>query len=88
MIWTGIVHEINGDELTVELRADGHEDMFAEVSVSRWGLQKAEPGSILHLDTDAKIIRLLELGVWTRKELDKIKADAKARYERLMGLIE
>jgi hypothetical protein len=88
MIWTGVVQEVNGDDLTVDLRSDGHQDMVAEVSISRWNLETAGIGSVVELDTEAQTVTLIDLGVWTQEEIDDIKAQAKAQYERLMEIIE
>jgi hypothetical protein len=86
--WYGSVIEINGDWLYLDLRKEGEPDIECEVSVSRWNLQAAEVGSVIVLDTEAQTVELVPPRRWTREEIDKIKADAKAMHERLMRNID
>jgi uncharacterized protein YciU (UPF0263 family) len=83
-IWHGIVVEINDDELTLDLRHDSHPDVIAEVSISEWNLQDAVIGDVIELDPENHAVRKLDLGQWTREELDDILARAQRQHERLM----
>jgi hypothetical protein len=82
--WHGTVTEVNGDEITVDLRRDGDMDMVAEVIASRWGLEDAEPGDVLALDPEAGTVTRLDLGTWTQEDLDEIARRAKEWHAQIM----
>jgi hypothetical protein len=87
-IWHGRIVEVNGDELTLDLRKDGCQDVFAEVSASRHHLEDAQLGDVIELDTVSQTARLLDFGTWTQEEVDAILARAKERYESIMRHIK
>jgi hypothetical protein len=87
-IWHGTIVEINGDELTCDLRRDGCQDVLAEVSASEHHLEDVQVGDVLELDTVRQTVTRLDFGTWTQEEVDVILARAKERYERIMRCVE
>lgn len=83
-IWHGTILEVNGDELTLDLRQEGSPDLLAEVSASRWNLQDAEVGDVIVIDTENQTAARLNLGRWTQAEIDDITARAEERYRQMM----
>ena len=79
--WQGLVIEVNGDLLTVELCREGAPDLIAEYSMTECGLSGIEPGDVLAVTRDS--VSKLDLGVWTEKDLDEIRERAREQYEQI-----
>lgn len=82
-VWVGKVIEISGDWLFLDCRRDGQPDLFCEVQISRFNLGAAEVGSLVELDPAAQTVDLIDLGVWTKAEIDEIKVRAHERARQL-----
>lgn len=85
--WYAVVSEVwpDGDTFTASLSQDGEPDLWAEFSMRECGVD-VTAGDLLILTPDGMTKR--DLGVWTKEEIDEIRASAKAQYERLMRNME
>lgn len=87
-LWHATVLEVNGDELTCDLRREGEIDLLAEVSISLWQLEVVNIGDVLVLDTVNRTVKKLDLGTWTQSDIDNIRARAHEWYNQLMRCFE
>lgn len=85
--WHGYVTDVDGDMFTAELQREGsHRRYLADFNMSQCGLSGVRPGDVIVVTPES--VRLLDLGTWTKEELDEIRVRARIRSRQLRQNID